>query len=75
VAVTASGTGRAGVRWWLLELGGEMSHESVATQTVKVRLEPQIFDENDQPLEFLIEAIDQEEASADSAEIPLDAPG
>jgi hypothetical protein len=74
VAVTGRGTGRAGVRWWLLELGGEVSHESVVTQTVKVSLEPQIFDENGQPLEFLIEAVDQE-APADSAEITLDAPG
>jgi hypothetical protein len=74
VAVTAGGKGKAGVRWWLLELGGEVSYQSVVTQTVKVRLEPEIFDENGQPLEFLIEATD-EEASTGPGEVPLDAPG
>ncbi len=46
VAVTSAGSGRAGVRWWLIELGGEVSRESVVTQTVKVTLEPKMFDED-----------------------------
>ena len=45
VAVTSAGKGSAGVKWWLIELGGEVSRESVVTQTVKVTLEPKMFDE------------------------------
>src|SRR5262245_2769040 len=59
VAVTSAGTGKVGVRWWLIELGGEVSRESVVTQTVKVSLEPVMFDEAGQPLEFLIDAADR----------------
>lgn len=78
VAVTSAGTGRAGVKWWLIELGGEVSRESVVTQTVKVTLEPKMFDEDGEPLEFLIDAADDESASPSAGaagEVPLDGPG
>jgi hypothetical protein len=76
VAVTSAGKGRAGVRWWLIELGGELSRQSVVTQTVKVTLEPKMFDEKGEPLEFLIDASDEGSSSeSGSGEVPLDAPG
>lgn len=59
LAVTGTGKGSAGINWWVLELGGEYSRESVATQTIKVVLDPIIFDENGEPLaQTLIEAQD-----------------
>lgn len=54
--MTSAGKGSAGVKWWLIELGGEISRESVVTQTVKITLEPKLFDEQGKPLEFLIDA-------------------
>lgn len=75
VAVTSAGKGNAGVRWWLIELGGEVSRESVVTQTVKVTLEPMMFDESGQPLEFLIDAAEMPAGSpGDANEMPLDGP-
>ena len=78
VAVTSAGSGKAGVRWWLIELGGEVSRESVVTQIVKVSLEPVMFDEHGQPLEFLIDAADSPgrgSGEGGTGEVPLDAPG
>jgi hypothetical protein len=78
VAVTSAAKGSAGVKWWLIELGGELSRQSVVTQTVKVTLEPKMFDENTgEPLEFLIETDEQSSRSAgtESGEVALDAPG
>ena len=46
VAVTSTGTAKAGVKWWLIEAGAELSREKVATQTVKLTLEPAMFDES-----------------------------
>src|SRR5918994_2441831 len=43
VAVTSAGKGGGGVKWWLIELGGEVSRESVVTQTVKVTLDAVMF--------------------------------
>ena len=79
VGVTSSGKGSAGVKWWLIELGGEMSRQSVETQTVKVSLEPRMFDEKTgEPLgESLIDAADEPGGSstAESDEVLLDADG
>jgi Trypsin-co-occurring domain 2 len=76
VAVTSAGKGTAGVRWWLIELGGEVSRESVVTQTVKVTLEPRMFDEAGEPLEFLIDATDKPPISPKGrgGEVPLEGP-
>ena len=46
VGVTRTGTGSAGIKWHVLALGGELSHQSQATQTLRVRLAPVLFDEN-----------------------------
>lgn len=75
VGVTWSGKGSAGVKWWLIELGGEVSRESVTTQTVRVMLEPTMLDAQGQPMEFLIDAADSTGAGQVSGEIPLDSTG
>jgi hypothetical protein len=75
-AVTSAGTGRAGVKWWLLELGGEVSRESVVTQTLRVTLDPVMLDEQGEPLEFLVEAEESGDSPDENGdEAPLDAPG
>jgi hypothetical protein len=45
VGVTRAGKGAAGVRWHVISLGGELSRESVSTQTLTLRLAPVLFDE------------------------------
>jgi hypothetical protein len=67
VAVTGKGTAKAGVNWWLIEAGGEVAREKVATQTVKLTLEPVMFDEQGQQVELLIDAADTEEGLATSS--------
>ena len=74
VAVTSAGKGSAGVRWWLIELGGEVSRESAVTQTVKLTLDPVLFDADGQPVELLIDATDVR-VPAGAGELPLDAAG
>lgn len=75
VAVTSAGKGTAGVKWWLLEFGGEVSHESAVTQTVKVTLEPRFFNDHGEPLEVLIDAADRPDETGGSGEVSLDAAG
>lgn len=75
VAVTSAGKGKAGVHWWLIELGGEASRESAVTQTVKMKLEPVMFSENGQPVELLIDAPEAIGERRISGETPLDAAG
>jgi hypothetical protein len=59
VAVTSSGKGGAGIRWWLLELGGSVSRESAVTQTLKLKLDPVGFDEHGRQVEVMIDDTDQ----------------
>jgi hypothetical protein len=78
VAVTWTGTAKAGVKWWLIEAGGELSREKVATQTVKLVLEPVLFDENGDQAELLIDAAEDagDSLTGDGGgEELLDAPG
>ena len=44
VAVTQEGRAGAGVKWWLLSLGGEASRGSVVTQTLHLKLTPVMYD-------------------------------
>ena len=62
------------MRWWLIELGGELSRQSAVTQTVKVTLEPRMFDETTgEPLEFLIDAAEESSSPESGAnERPLE---
>jgi hypothetical protein len=43
--VTKTGKGQAGVKWHILTLGGEKSHENSVTQTLKLKLEPVFYNE------------------------------
>lgn len=43
-AVTQEGTAGAGVKWWLLSLGGEASRGSQVTQTLHLKLAPVMYD-------------------------------
>jgi Trypsin-co-occurring domain 2 len=61
VAVTSKGGSRVGVKWWLIDAGGELSREKVATQTVKLTLEPVLVDGNGLQTELLIDAADTDE--------------
>jgi hypothetical protein len=45
VGVTRSGEGSAGIKWHVLTLGGSRKHEATTTQTLKLRLQPELFDE------------------------------
>lgn len=75
VAVTTSGKASAGLKWWLIEAGGELSREKVATQTVKLTLEPALFDETGKQVELLIDAADDVDGpSTGNGEQLLDAP-
>ena len=44
-AVTVDAKANAGVKWWLLSLGGEASRESQITQTLHLKLAPVMYDE------------------------------
>ena len=75
LAVTTKGTAKAGVKWWLIEAGGELAREKAATQTVKLSLEPVLLDENGNQLELLIDTADDiADSSTGDGEELLDAP-
>jgi len=68
VGVTQSGKGSAGIKWHVLALGGERSRESSATQTLKLRLAPVLYDEQGQRLpdrDQLISDRDDDEGTID----------
>jgi Trypsin-co-occurring domain 2 len=43
-AVTKDFEGNAGIRWWLVSLGGQASRGDTATHTVRLKLSPVIHD-------------------------------
>jgi hypothetical protein len=49
VGVTGQGKTEAGVRWHIITLGGELSRQKVATQTLKLKLTPVVFADNGEP--------------------------
>ena len=75
-AVTWSGKGTGGIKWWLLELGGEASREKAVTQTIKLTLDPVTLDANGNVVSVYIDAPDDAAPSAGAgpAGEPLDAP-
>jgi len=69
VGVTRSRKGAAGVKWHVLTLGGERSREVGATQTLKLRLTPVLFDEKGNELprgEQMISDLDTGPGMADA---------
>lgn len=76
-AVTWTGKGTAGIEWWLLGLRAEVSSEKVATQTIKLTLDPVTLDRDGNVVSVYIDA-SEEPTSADagpSTETTLDAEG
>ena len=43
-AVTQDIEGNAGIRWWLVSLGGKASRDAATTHTVRLKLSPVIHD-------------------------------
>ena len=56
--VVSDKSAKAGVKWWLLEAGGEVSRQLGSTHTVKLTLESEFFDEDGEPTEFLVSDLD-----------------
>ncbi len=69
LAVTSDKTARAGVRWWLLDAGGEASRQLSATQTVKLVLDPVLTGDDGRPVEFFVADVDEPGRPADVAEL------
>lgn len=75
-ALTKGFGGKAGIKWWLLEAGGEASRESVVTQTLKLTLQPVLVNPHGDIVDILIEGaddsrpdtLDEEEAPTVGAE-------
>jgi Trypsin-co-occurring domain 2 len=57
--VTSKVEGRAGVRWWIVEAGGGGSSERAATHTVKLVLDPVMFNQAGQQVELLVDDVDE----------------
>jgi hypothetical protein len=76
VAVTLTGSVKAGVKWWLIDAGGALARDKAVTQTVKLSLQPALFDEDGGEVELLIDASADADPSAggDGDEGLLDAP-
>jgi hypothetical protein len=55
--VTSTVEGHGGVRWWIVDAGASGSADTSATQTVKLTLEPVMFDAAGQPVELLIDDV------------------
>ena len=68
VGLTRIAKGTAGVKWYVMTLGGEKTNETVTTQTLKLRLTPVLFDEEGNELsdvELLISDRDDKDCAAD----------
>lgn len=53
-ALTTGLGGKADIRWWLIEAGGEASLQSVATQTLKITLQPVLLDSQGRVVDALV---------------------
>ncbi|WP_369265200.1 trypco2 family protein [Streptomyces sp. R35] len=79
-AVTWTGKGTAGIKWWLLDIGAEASRAGTTTQTIKLSLDPVTLDAAGNVVSVFIDAPDvsagagQPECGS-SAEPSFDTPG
>jgi hypothetical protein len=71
VAVTTSGGGEAGIKWWLIEAGVSASRSSVTTQTLKLSLQPVFLDGNGEMLDVLVSGIEEPDQGARDADQEL----
>ena len=63
-ALTKNFGGKAGIKWWLIEAGGESSRESVVTQTLKITLQPVLVNARGEAVDLIIEDEDDSPASS-----------
>jgi hypothetical protein len=73
VAVTWTRTGTAGIKWWLLEAGGEVSREKAVTQTIKLTLDPVTLDAQGNVVSVFIDDEDTTDTPDDGGAVSLDA--
>lgn len=64
-ALTKNFGGKAGIKWWLIEAGGEASRESAVTQTLKITLQPILLNARGEAVDLII---------ADEDDSPMDGP-
>lgn len=53
-ALTKNVGGKAGIKWWLIEAGGEASRESVVTQKLTISLEPVLINDHGEAVDLII---------------------
>jgi hypothetical protein len=73
VAVTWTGTGTAGIKWWLLEAGGEVSREMTTTHTIKLTLDPVTLDTQGKVVSVFIDDEDTIDTPVNGGSMSLDA--
>lgn len=61
-ALTKNVGGKAGIKWWLIEAGGEASRESVVTQTLTISLQPVLVNTQGEAVDLVIS--DQDDSPA-----------
>ncbi|MET0966020.1 MAG: trypco2 family protein [Nakamurella sp.] len=71
--VTWTGKGTAGIKWWLFDVGGEVSRERAVTQTIKLTLDPVTLDAQGHPSTVFIDAQDEAEVFNRAGSGSLDA--
>ena len=73
VAVTWTGKGTAGIKWWLLEAGGEVSREKATTQTIKLTLDPVTLDAQGRVVSVFIDDEDTTTTPSEAGSVSSDA--
>ena len=73
VAVTWTGKGTAGIKWWLLQAGGEVSREKATTQTIKLTLDPVTLDAQGNVVGIFIDDEDTTDTPGEGGSVSLDA--
>lgn len=68
VAVTRTGKGRMGVKWWLLDASAEASQQNATTQTLKLTLDPVAFNPDGTQTEFFVSDADSDSETDGQAE-------
>lgn len=58
VAVTQTGTGSAGINWWLIDANAEVTKERAVTQSIKLTLDPVSLNHQGQQASVLIDGRD-----------------
>jgi len=57
-ALTNSGGGEFGIKWWLFEAGGDVSRKSVVTQRLKISLQPVLLDDKGGIIDAIISGVE-----------------